>query len=490
MTILLFAVGLLLSIMIHEWGHFATARRFGMRADRFFVGFGPTLWSTTRGETEYGVKAFPIGGFVRILGMSPTDERRKPVADEILDRDRVAELRRQAAKRAGVDVLESPAVPYVLWDQLLVELDRRGTPDELAQRIVDNTRNALPADATVDEAHVALRQVIMQEVRDTGRVGDLHHRLTEGDEGRFFHDRPAWQRAIVLSAGSALHFAQAFVLIFLLFWLAGVPTVFNQVGGILEDSAAEAAGLQAGDEILAVNGQELEDFTQTQTIIRSSAGQQITLTVARDGETLQLTGTPQLATDPDTGEPLLDADGNTFALFGFVPVEDFQRLPIGEAAVRTFVGEGSVPAMTVGTVGLLGDVFGPEGIGSIFSQVSGDEERDATGALSVVGAAGVADQFSETVGLWVTLLTILGSLNIFIGVFNILPLPPLDGGHLAVLAVEKVVNVGRSARGMAADFKVDPRAVTAVALPVIVFVAVISVSLLWLDIVNPIQIAP
>src|SRR5665811_1807151 len=93
-AIVLFVVGLVAAIMLHEWGHFVTARRFGMRADRFFLGFGPTLWSTRVGETEYGVKAIPAGGFVRIKGMSPTDERLAPVPDVVFGPEALAEARR------------------------------------------------------------------------------------------------------------------------------------------------------------------------------------------------------------------------------------------------------------------------------------------------------------------------------------------------------------------------------------------------------------
>lgn len=490
LAIVLFSVGLLGSIMLHEWGHFWTARRFGMRADRFFVGFGPTLFSRRRGETEYGVKAFPIGGFVRIIGMSPTDERKPPIADDVFDAEAVGALRHAAAEQAGIDVALAPAIPAALWVRLADELDARGTSPELRDRIVEGTRGSLAPDATVDEAHVALRQVLAQEVRETRRVGDLHHRLLKGDEGRFFHDRPSWQRAIVLSAGSAMHFAQAFGLIFLLLWLSGPVTTFNRVGQVVEDTPAATAGLQPGDDIVAIDGEHLTDFEETRQIIRSSAGKPLIFSIVRDGESLEATATPELARDPSTGEVLLDDEGEPYGLLGFQAFEATQPLPFGEAVVRTFSGPGSVPDITVGTISVLGQVFGPEGIGSIFNQVSGEEVRDEGGALSIVGAAGIAGDFSEAIGLWVTIATLLGSINIFIGVFNILPLPPLDGGHLAVLGVEKVVNVLRRARGRAADFTVDPRAVTAVALPVIVFVGLISVSLLWLDIVNPLNLVP
>jgi regulator of sigma E protease len=114
-AVTVFVVSLLAAIMLHELGHFATARRFGMRADRFFLGFGPTLWSIRRGETEYGVKAIPAGGFVSIRGMTPLDERRPPLADALLDPDALAADRRGQAQRDSVDVLVVPAIPETTW---------------------------------------------------------------------------------------------------------------------------------------------------------------------------------------------------------------------------------------------------------------------------------------------------------------------------------------------------------------------------------------
>jgi membrane-associated protease RseP (regulator of RpoE activity) len=100
-AVTLFVISLVVAILIHELGHLITAKWFGMRADRYFVGFGPTLWSTRRGETEYGVKGFPLGGFVSIRGMTPLDERRRPVADELFDRRKLSEDRARAAERTG-----------------------------------------------------------------------------------------------------------------------------------------------------------------------------------------------------------------------------------------------------------------------------------------------------------------------------------------------------------------------------------------------------
>ena len=474
-----FVVGLVASIMVHEWGHFITARRFGMRVDRFFLGFGPTLWSVQRGETEYGVKALPLGGFVRIKGMTDTDERLPGVPEAL-------------ARRVGEG--EDPATAL---HHLLVE---RGTPEQLTERLVgrfrrtmaasedpDDAEGNLAVEADMDPARLALR-LISSEVAPTGRVGDLHHRLLRGDDGRFFHDRPAWQRAIVLASGSALHFLQAILLIFLGWMLIG-PTVAIPVIGEFADaettdgqvleSAAEQAGLQVGDRIAAVDGQRTDEFEEVRSYIRDHPGRTVELLVERPGreELLEVNVAPTAYTDPETGEEV--------GLLGFIPASETRSMDADEALYETFVGDGSFTAMLTGTVRALGNVFGPEGIGDLLGQLSGEEERAVDGGISLVGATQAANEGVDAFGP-LFLFSLLASVNVFVGIFNALPLPPLDGGHLAVLGVEEAVNLKRRREGEAADFKVDPRTVASIAVPVIVFVATISLGLLWLDITNPV----
>ncbi len=476
-AVTIFIVALLASIMLHEWGHFASARRFGMRADRFFLGFGPTVWSIRRGETEYGVKAIPAGGFVRILGMSPVDERRRPLVDELLDPERIATDRQGAARLAGVDVLDVPALPDTTWQRLAHILEERGTPAAVRARMVDRIRRNLPQSPVPDDVRPVLVEVIATETSDTGRLGDLQHRLVSGDEGRFFHDRPAWQRAIVLAAGSAMHFTIAIVVLFgaVLFipQVVGTEPVVNEVQS---GSAAEEAGLLSGDELVSVNGVEATTFEEFREVVRSRPDTPTEVVVLRDGAEVAMTLTPSALVDEATGE--------TFGLAGFTARLARERATFSDALYETFVGQASVPRQIQASLTAVGRVFGPEGIGALFQQVSGEAERDPTGAISIVGAGDVTAQAAEYGVL--PLLLMIASINVFIGVFNMLPLPPLDGGHLAVLAIERSVNAIRRRRGRGADFSVDPRAVAAVALPVIVIFGVVSLALIWLDITNPI----
>jgi regulator of sigma E protease len=484
-AITVFVISLLVAIMLHEAGHLLTAKRFGMRADRFFVGFGPTLWSTRRGETEYGVKAFWLGGYVRIVGMSPLDERQPPVVDELLDPDRLAEDRRQAA--GGGDELHVPLLPEPSWDRLRATLQGRGTSRELTERIVRRTRTTLPPTAGVAEARATLAEVLVTEVPDTGRVGDLHHRLLEGDRERFFHDRPAWQRAIVLVAGSVAHFLIAVAVLFgaYLFLPQLTGEVVPVIDAVLEDSPAQAAGLEPGDRVVAVDDVRSSSFPELREAIAARPDEAVDLVYERGGEERTVTVTPRAEVDPETGE--------TIGLVGFVPSAEMARLEPLEAAGRALVGEpsalspgGFVPMFT-GSLQALVRVFSPQGLGVLFSQATGQAERGVEGAVSLVGAASIAGQTGgDALGITV-FLALLAAINIFIGIFNLVPLPPLDGGHLAVLGVERAVNAWRSVRGRATDFTVDPRAVAAIAIPVLAVLGTIFLALLWLDITEPIR---
>ncbi|MTV23915.1 PDZ domain-containing protein [Nitriliruptoraceae bacterium ZYF776] len=477
-AITVFVVSIIAAIMLHEAGHFLTAKAFGMRADRFFLGFGPTLWSFRRGETEYGVKALPLGGFVRIRGMSELDERLGPVAADVFDADALTEDRQRVAAAGGGDPLAVGNLPEPTWQRVTDELVDRGTRRDEAERLVAETRARLPEHPTADDAARVLTEVVDGEVPDSGRRGDLRHRLLRGDEGRFYADRPAWQRAIVLVAGSVMHFVIAIVVLFALFLTLPMLVATTTVEEVLPDSPAQAAGLQAGDRIVSIEGVASDDYDAITSVIRDNPGTALDVVVERDGATTPLTVTPMLAEDPQTGEQI--------GQVGFRPSAEEARLGPLESLEEAVVGELGFVSQVGQTFSAIGRVFGPEGLAAIVGQTTGEQERTADGAVSLVGAAGLAGQTSEFgIGL---LLSLIASINVFIGVFNLLPLPPLDGGHLAVLGVERGVNAVRAARGLATDFTVDPRAIAAVAVPVLAVLGFVFFALLWLDITNPIRI--
>lgn len=476
-AITLFAVGIIAAIMVHELGHFLTAKWFGMKADRYFLGFGPTLWSVQRGETEYGVKALPLGGFVRICGMSPVDERRPPLPDAVFPGDE--------------------EVSEETFARLARELRERGTPSAQVEHIVRRTRvtlDALPvgpagqARWSGSSARDVLREVLVTEVDSTGRHGDLQHRLLRGDEGRFFQDRPAWQRAIVLAAGSGMHFVLAFLALFAAYallpqWTGDLEPVIAEVQA---DSPAADAGLEPDDRVLAVDGLRSEVYTELTEVIRARPEQPTEFVIERDGGERSVTITPRAVEDPRTGD--------TIGQVGFTPRREEIRVGPLQALEQASIGEpglgtpGGLVPMVTGSFQAMGSVFSPSGLADIVAQATGEQERGVEGAVSLVGAASLAGQVSGGALGIILFAGLFAAVNVFIGIFNLVPLPPLDGGHLAVLAIERSVNAVRRLRGRPADYTVDPRAFAAVAIPVIAVLLVFMVLLLWLDITDPIRL--
>lgn len=373
MFVALFIVTIVAVIMFHEFGHFATAKLFKMKAERFFLGFGPTLWSTTRGETEYGVKAFPAGGFVKIAGMTP-------------------------------------------WE---------------------------PADPA--------------------------------DDGRWFWQQAAWKRAIVLVSGSATHFLVAFVLIGGALAFVGLPVATNVVGQVVEDSPAAIAGLDEGEVITAVDGVPVEDFDSVREQITPSAGETLTLTLGDGG------ASREVAVTLDVPHP----DGSDGGFLGVAPTQEDQPLGIGGGLSAALVGDFSVARLTGLTIAGLADVFSLDGLGRFFGSVDDDGPREADGPISLVGVGQAVNAVGNQGDLF-AVLAIMAQLNIVLGVLNLLPLPPLDGGHLAVLVTEEVVNGARRLRGKREPrWRLNPAVLTPIALVVITFFVVLSFTALYVDLTRP-----
>lgn len=379
MFVTVFIVAIALIIMIHEFGHFVTAKTFGMKAERFFIGFGPTLWSTQRGETEYGVKALPLGGFVKIAGMSPYED------------------------------------------------------------------------------------------------------YDEDQRDRTYFSKPGWQRAIVIGAGSFTHFVIAAVLLFGALAFIGQPpgaadvAVTNEIESVESGSPADEVGLEPGEAIVAVDGEPTPDFDALRDAIAPRPGEPVELTLEDADDTREVTVT--LGEHPDDPEQ---------GFLGFKPTPDIPEarpLGVGEAAAATVSGEWSLPYITVVSIQGIGEALSPQGLASWFATFD-DEERAAEGPVSLVGAGQIVAELGEQGELFGVLLMLV-QLNIVLGVLNMLPLPPLDGGHFAVILVEGAVNWLRRLRGRTEPFFVDPAKLTPIALLVILFFGTIMLSALYLDIVSP-----
>jgi membrane-associated protease RseP (regulator of RpoE activity) len=366
-TVASFIAVILAIIVLHEFGHFVTAKAFGIKVTEFFVGFGPRLWSVRKGETEYGIKAIPAGGYVRIAGMNPFTE--EPVEDQ----------------------------------------------------------------------------------------------------PRTFGAKPAWQRFIVLVSGAATHFILALVVMTVYFGFIG-PETYEPVVADVEQrlngfpSPAAEAGLLPGDEIVSIDGRRDLSSAEFIAYTRTHVGQPIDLVVVRKGREVPITITPILS----------DVNGERFGRLGIIVGSgdslgrDPGGLVSGAAEAGSFVGE-----LTVGSAKVLGRVFGPDGIGRLVDAVAGGD-RGLDDPVGLVGAGRLATQAAEA-GDFDVLLFLFVNFNVFIGFLNLLPVPPLDGGHVLLLGIEKV-------RGRA----VDLRRVIPVMAVVAGFLILYTVLLLYADIRNPI----
>jgi membrane-associated protease RseP (regulator of RpoE activity) len=381
-SLVAFIVLLLFTILFHEFGHFITAKWSGIKASKFFLGFGPTIWSTRRGrvetfvgptgamesrpETEFGIKAFPLGGFVRIVGMSAAEE----VAPE--------------------------------------------------------------------------------------------------DEPRSFNAAPRWKRAIVLSAGSITHFITGFVILFLILTIIGSPDVnhpsltVDLVVQQLADgkpSPAALAGLKPGDKIVAIDHQPVARWDDAANTIKASANRQLDLTVVRKGERLDLFVKPALQRN-DQGKEV-----------GFVGVQP--HFPNKRANPVAAIGMSGKALGTLVTEFFhrVPSAFSPHTLG-----LTGGKGPTQDRPFSIIGAGRLLTDLGAR-GDITDFLFLFVEISVFIGIFNLLPLPPLDGGHLIVLLIEKV-------RGK----PVDQRALIPVMAVVVSVLLLLGLLLGYYDITAPIRL--
>ena len=373
---LAFVVALLLSVMVHEFGHFVTARRYGMWVSEFFVGFGKRIWSVQRGETEFGVKAIPAGGYCRIEGMSPNDV------------------------------------------------------------------------------------------------------MPEGEEERAFYKASSGKKLIVLGAGSFLHFVLGYLLLFLLFAGVGTNQVLPIIGEVVSNSAAQSAGIQVGDEVTSINGVEVTTWYKDVEAIRNSQGKELTLGLLRDGKNITITATPRLT----------DIDGTERYVLGIVNITGLKRSGVVESASNSFKVTKSFLSESVKSLAKL-----PEKIPALWVATVRGEERDANGLVGVVGVARVS---GEAVGSdkltpmerLATFLLIVASLNIFVGIFNLLPILPLDGGHMAVAIADEMRAFLARLRGRPRPAPIDVTVLTPITMVVFVVLACLTLLLLVADVINPVTL--
>ena len=384
-----FVVALLFSVMVHEFGHFITAKRYGMHVTEFFLGFGRKIWSTVRGETEFGLKAIPAGGYCKISGMSA----REPISPEV-------------APRA-------------------------------------------------------------------------------------FYKASAPRRLVVLGAGSFLHFVLGFLLLFVLFAGVGtskvlstvsevVPCVTTKSACVSSDpiSPAKQAGIQPGDVITGINGKTNLNWEEITTVLRSSPNTSVTLEISRNGQTLELPVTLSSR----------EVDGKVRGFLGVVnKVGLVRESPVSavteSASSFNQLFSGSIRSL----VGL------PAQIPSLFRQTFLGEARSQDGLVGIVGVARATSEAASSGNLTggeklATFILIIASLNIFVGIFNLIPILPLDGGHMAIAIVDGVRRTTARRRGQPEPDPVDVERLTPITFVVVALLIFLTLLLLLADIFNPINL--
>jgi len=365
---LVFVVGVLIAIFLHELGHFTTARWTGMKATQFFIGFGPRLWSFRRGETEYGVRALPLGAFVRIIGMNNMDE------------------------------------------------------------------------------------------------------VEPGDEDRTYRSKSYPKRMLVISAGSIMHMLIAVLLLFVVYVAEG-ETFPNgaEIGGVEAAGPAAVAGLLPGDVVQTIDGSSVDGSSDLGRIVQSNDPQEsVEMVVLLDGEVVTLNVVLGANVDEESplfGKPYIGVSSSTY----FETIE--HSVPAAAANAVTDI----VPTsweMTKGAVKVLNPV-------NIFTHVAGTNDDLETRPTTLVGVTGLSDDVGESQGI-IGILFLLAVLNVFVGVFNMFPLLPLDGGHAAIATYERVRERGGQ------RYYADVAKLMPFAMAVMTVLLFLFMSGLYLDITDPV----
>ncbi len=412
---------ILLSIALHEIGHMLPAKRFGVRVPQYFVGFGPTLWSTRRGETEYGVKWIPLGGFVRLLGMYPPAPPRTGEGTRLT---RFADSARASE-----------------WEEI--------TPDDVAN-------------------------------------------------GRLFYQKKTWQKLVVMAGGPMMNVLIAFAIFWAILGLHGSWQAQPVVAQIQQcivrenqpvdtpcatpDTPAVRSGIQAGDRVVEFNGVQITAYAHLQGLIRANLDGEARLVVDRGGQRVALT---TVRTVISGVQDQLDPSKRIAAgWFGITPVAEL----VTGGPVEVVQQMGTMTTQSVVAIAQF-----PVKVYNVVADMVQGKPRDIYGPLSIVGASRAAGEVVASDAITVSdklvlFGSLLGAVNLFLALFNFVPLPPLDGGHIAGALWEA------ARRGWARFFRrpdpgsFDTARLLPVAYGVMIFLVVSGAALIVADIVSPIQL--
>ncbi len=444
--VVIFVVAILASIGLHELGHMIPAKTFGGKVTQYFIGFGPTVWSTQRGETEYGVKAIPLGGYVKIVGMLPPEAA--DLADEV------------TVDAAGNQVTKIRKSNTGMFTQL------------------------------ISDARAAEWEFIGPE-----------------DADRLFYRMPWWKKVVVMSGGPTVNILIAFFLFWAIFATYGNrgapepvagPPVLAEVSDCVIPydeqrlectdadplSPAAEAGLRAGDLITTFNGTAVTDWDQLRELIRDNADGEAVIGYERDGQVL--TGTTSTTVELRPGD---DLDDETLTEVGFLGVTPETVIPVTHGGPIYTLQQ--MDEMLFNTVKAMAEL--PGKVWGVAKAIVGVQERERDSPVSIVGGSRFSGEIVSSDRLDVReKVVFFGSLvagfNFFIGVFNFIPLLPLDGGHIASALWEAIRRGFARLRGRPDPGYVDAAKLLPVAYVVASCLLVLSLVLIVGDIVVPVRL--
>lgn len=478
MTVVLYIVGIVLflvvisiSIALHELGHLIPAKKFGVKVTHYMVGFGPTIFSRRRGETEYGIKALPLGGFIAMPGMYPPVEA--------------------TTQSPGRDSLRS---------------DHLGESHDSVDSSVDTQAPRRPR----KQKRGRLFENTMADARDFS-----NQEIEPGEENRTFYALNVPKRLVVMFSGPLVNLVLGILIMGISLIGIGISTPTTTVATVVEcavptSEAAQRpadqketcqeddpltpaweAGIKPGDDITSVAGVATEDWDELSGVIKEHAGERVDVEFTRDGKA-QSVNVPIIASErprvDDQGKPLTNADGSpqtvTEGFFGVGPVSERQGLPLNEFP-------GAVWDQVSGVFHAIATL--PVKLVDIAEVATGSKDRDAEGLVGMVGVGRIAGEIVSTDKIQILDkaqlgLGMLGSLNIFLFAFNMIPLLPLDGGHIAVGLYEGARRQINKLRGRGRIGPFDTARLLPLTYVVIGLMLSMTALLVYVDLVKPVTL--